>query len=132
MLQALETVTHTTVPDIAPDPDTNATKQSRIHDKICRQTRAVLVLQTGHDFTAGFGVELGRGFDGRLSLPKFEPQEPQIIFEKVDIISRPLRNDGLNNDVSVTFSAVPEPGSGSLLMVGATGLLRRRRAARRI
>jgi autotransporter-associated beta strand protein len=36
--------------------------------------------------------------------------------------------DGVNNDITITFNSVPEPGMLSLLGVGSVWLLRRRRA----
>jgi hypothetical protein len=90
LLEAMEAVAHTAVPNVAADADAHPAEQLRIDDKLGCEVAAVFAFEVGQDRRGCFGRKLGRRLDGGRPLFHFEAEQALISFEDLDVMARLL------------------------------------------
>ncbi len=73
--EALQTIAHTAVPDVAADADAHAAEKDRIDDEFRRQVRAVFLLEPVDDLGRRFRRQLRRALDRGVSLLDLETKQ---------------------------------------------------------
>ena len=96
LLEAMEAVAHTAVPNVAANPDAHSAQQLGVHHKTRGEVVPVFAFEVRDELPGRIGRKLGCRLDRRCALLHFEAKQTLVGFENLNVMTRFLFDQRFN------------------------------------